>query len=1018
MRPRRLTVTAFGPFPGTEEVDFARLDGRELVLIDGPTGAGKTTLLDALCFALYGEVPGARRAAKQPELRCAFAEGKRLAEVVLDFELGGRLYRARRVPGQERPRARGTGTTTQAPQASLTEVVEGREVRQLAAGVEAVDAAVGALLGLSVEQFKQVLLLPQGEFRQFLLAPSKEKEALLEHLFGTTLYRSVAEELAEARLRLEAGAREGLRRREDLLAQAGVPDEAGLRARAEGLEAQAAALEAAAREAGAALAAAEEARARGEALAARFRAREAAREGLSRVEAERARAEADRALLALHAQAAPLGGALARVEAEARRAEETAGRRGGAARALALAAEGVAAADAALARLPALTAQLESLRAQDGALQVLAPVEAEAARAAAAGREASGREARARAALTAAEARLASAREALRALEERLARAQGAGAEAPQLAEAALGARELLRRRTELEALRERARGEARADAQAREALAAAEEAARQAAGALARARAARESGLAAELAAGLSPGAPCPVCGGTEHPAPARAAGEVVARERVEGLAQAEAAALAAVEAARERAAATRQAAEVTKEHGRALRAELGTSADTPLAEVQARAEAAAQAARAAREAHEAAQSLAAERTRATEAAGRAEAAREEARAAAQGAAGEAEVARARLEELQRQLEGHLGPGESVEGRRAAVRREKEAAAEAAAAVEAGKKRADEALAAARAAEEAAAREEAEQGRVLAEAREALARGAREAGLADPAAVRRALLAPERHAALRAAVEAFEARAAAAAAALAEAEGAVAGQAPPDVAALAAAARSAGAAQREAAGALAEARAAAGELGKVAALLGERQRELAALEAELSVLGRLAQVVAGENGRRMSLQRFVLASRMDEVAVAASQRLLRMSRGRYELQRTDDVQHKGRSSGLDLKVMDRHTGVARFVHSLSGGEMFLASLSLALGLADVVMRRSGGVRLDALFIDEGFGTLDDETLDMVVRTLEDLRAGGRLVGLISHVSELKERIPTRLTVTKGPRGSTVALSV
>ena len=121
-------------------------------------------------------------------------------------------------------------------------------------------------------------------------------------------------------------------------------------------------------------------------------------------------------------------------------------------------------------------------------------------------------------------------------------------------------------------------------------------------------------------------------------------------------------------------------------------------------------------------------------------------------------------------------------------------------------------------------------------------------------------------------------------------------------------------------------------------------------------------------------------------------------------------------MHHNGRSSGLDLLVEDRHTGVDRSVQSLSGGEMFLASLSLAMGLADTVQAHAGGVRLDSLFIDEGFGTLDDETLEQVMRTLADLRATGRLVGIISHVADLKERLPTRLSVRKTPRGSTTEL--
>jgi exonuclease SbcC len=148
----------------------------------------------------------------------------------------------------------------------------------------------------------------------------------------------------------------------------------------------------------------------------------------------------------------------------------------------------------------------------------------------------------------------------------------------------------------------------------------------------------------------------------------------------------------------------------------------------------------------------------------------------------------------------------------------------------------------------------------------------------------------------------------------------------------------------------------------------------------------------------------------------MDEVAVAASERLVRMSRGRYRLRRTDAVRHGARGSGLDLIVEDRQTGMDRSVQSLSGGEMFLCSLSLAMGLADIVQAHAGGVRLGSLFIDEGFGTLDDETLDQVMRTLEDLRAGGRLVGVISHVPELRERLGTRLSIHKGVRGSSIRL--
>ena len=232
----------------------------------------------------------------------------------------------------------------------------------------------------------------------------------------------------------------------------------------------------------------------------------------------------------------------------------------------------------------------------------------------------------------------------------------------------------------------------------------------------------------------------------------------------------------------------------------------------------------------------------------------------------------------------------------------------------------------------------------------------------------------------------------------------------------PPPLEPLASALQGAETTQRELSTARAEASGQLGALEQDLAFITEQDSAFGRVEEQLRVVGTLAEVLGGNNGRNLSLQRFVLASRMDEVAFAASQRLLRMSRNRYELIRSDDVRHKAKQAGLELAVRDRHLGVDRYVQSLSGGEMFLASLSLALGLADVVTRRRGAVQLDALFIDEGFGTLDDETLDLVMRTLEDLRAGGRLIGVISHVSEMKQRISARVSVARGAEGSTVRL--
>ena len=168
-----------------------------------------------------------------------------------------------------------------------------------------------------------------------------------------------------------------------------------------------------------------------------------------------------------------------------------------------------------------------------------------------------------------------------------------------------------------------------------------------------------------------------------------------------------------------------------------------------------------------------------------------------------------------------------------------------------------------------------------------------------------------------------------------------------------------------------------------------------------------------LAALAKGTDGhRRVALTTYVLRYWFGQVVAAANVRLSAMSSGRYELRRTDEGRNKRDRSGLTLAVIDRHTGEERSAASLSGGETFYTSLALALGLADVVRAQAGGVDLDTLFIDEGFGSLDADTLDQVMGVIDDLRDRGRVIGIVSHVTELKDRVPERLEVCRLPDGS------
>ncbi len=187
-----------------------------------------------------------------------------------------------------------------------------------------------------------------------------------------------------------------------------------------------------------------------------------------------------------------------------------------------------------------------------------------------------------------------------------------------------------------------------------------------------------------------------------------------------------------------------------------------------------------------------------------------------------------------------------------------------------------------------------------------------------------------------------------------------------------------------------------------------------ENNLQSEALMARYQEVAHLSDVTSGKNPKNLTLERFVLTRYMDAILEKANGKLLGLTEGRFYLVRTEDANRKGKQAGLELAAFDAYTGSTRHVKTLSGGETFKASLALALGLSEVVEAHAGGVRLDTLLIDEGFGTLDSESLDQAINCLMDLQATGRLVGIISHVPELKERIGAKILVVPTQEGSTI----
>jgi exonuclease SbcC len=296
--------------------------------------------------------------------------------------------------------------------------------------------------------------------------------------------------------------------------------------------------------------------------------------------------------------------------------------------------------------------------------------------------------------------------------------------------------------------------------------------------------------------------------------------------------------------------------------------------------------------------------------------------------------------------------------------------------------------------------------------------AEQAAAEAARTGGFDDVHDAYAALRTPEWRMQTESAIRAYDDELAATTAALQDPRLDVPLDPPADVAGTAGALGAADAALEEATGAAATAHGRAESLSVLVPALVALLDALGPVVAEARKVRALADLCsgAGANALRMTLSSFVLAARLEEVAAAASERLLRMTQGRYSLVHTDGTARGGARSGLGLLARDTWTGQDRETSTLSGGETFLASLALALGLTDVVTAEAGGTRIEALFVDEGFGTLDEETLDEVMDVLDGLREGGRVVGLVSHVAELRSRIPAQVEVRKGRSGSALTL--
>lgn len=1053
MKPTKLTLSAFGPFSDLVELDLTQLDGQGLFLITGDTGAGKTTLFDAICFALYGEVSGPYRPVEH--LRSDFAAPDAQTFVQLEFVHRGKPYTLKRNPAYERPKLRGSGTVKEKPDALL--ILPGEPPVQ---GMRQVNAAVRELLGIDCPQFKQVGMIAQGEFMKLLNASTDEREGILRQVFATQKYQNLTNALQAA-----AGeAREACKTQNLLMLerfrQADCPETS---AQKEGIvnlkRAENPALLPQMQAALAALL--EEDRAE---LARLEPALERAKQDLERatrleeqaktVEGTRQRLAAERAELTQLQDKAPemqqREEAFRRSEAALKQVKPLADRTDGAAAAEAKANRELQAlaprleqaqqneADAFTRREQAQMAQpeAEDLSKKLALLEQQLPLYRQHQEAAEALAELETQ-------TETAETDFETAKAATEAKEEALCQTRR---ELDGLKGVPLQLEQARHRYEGLDVV-QKALADWRAAAKAEQTAAAAlhdaqeiytkkQETFQQAEAHAAGLRRRLDDCRAGLLARDLSEGMPCPVCGAVHHPAPAALPAEPVTEADLKAAEDAREAARGEKDQAMKESGSSSAAYNAAQEHtarqwklfaehwqeqalipplppeGPAPEpAQLDKALSNALADCKAEG-------RQLREHDDRRKKL--EKLLPTlEEAARAEAAkRDNLRDALAGLNAQTASAKAKADQLAQGLkwpseQAALNQKAAWENRRNALQAEQTNAQAAYDDVQ----RELNSLTTEKAKKSAVLKEKAAQAQTSARELDEILR---KLAFADRADYEAALSTEEGLKAEREELDQYQNNLHKAEAAVATLEKEAANQ-PQPAAPLPQLEERHRAADRKfyelnQANSAVSARKKANQA--IADALNRIAKESEQARHKADLLNHLYNTVKGKQAGKVNLsfEAYIQAYYFERVVEAANRRFEAMSEGRYLLRRRDDSVSISGKNALVLDVLDHYTGKLRPVSSLSGGESFKAALCLALGLSDVIQAGSGGVEIDALFVDEGFGTLDEASLDKALEVLLGLAGPGKMVGVISHVPELKDRITRQIVLKKGALGSTARI--
>ena len=1015
MRPLRLTMQAFGPYAGREVVDFKAALDSGLFGIYGPTGSGKSSIFSAISFALFGE--SAKGDQDPSSLRSDHAKPDLLTEVELVFEIGTEKYLIRRWPKQTRPLTRGKGETTEQHSAWLFDVtgIATDDISNDNCGkvlaekkTTAVEEELTRRLKYGPKQFRQIVLLPQGKFEIFLTANTNDRLAILRELFDVSIYKRLAQKMRDdakaAKEKIQADQRvyaERLKQEnfDTFVALIAGVDQAKIQHEASEQAAKAVQTKASAAEKQLTQAMhTENAFIENAAAAAALKALESKSDEIKNSKAKLTGARLARSLVDID-KATEI---VREAGASAKRAKEAASRTHATAKAAAEAAGKV------LLQEQEKEQELKALRELHGDLKrhrvILDGAKGfEAALATAIGVRNSAEKI-----FTAAQGTHKKLLQSRADKAAALKLAEGVTTQQAQLSaqlrdvQQSLGAARLYEKALQAVADSQRAvTGFEKQHAISVKALETEQIALDLAETALAGAQ-------ALHLAEKLMPGEPCPVCGSAEHPAPA------TGDAKSAGLDEAFRQARSTLETARKAETEASKRVAASKATLTAHQATLG-SLDKPSESVVVFTRQGAELQDQLRTLGPAVDltvlrnELELLEAQITEAAAGTDAARtRQGHTATKAAAAKAALETA-LISVPEPFRDSAVLEAAIEAADADIR-QREAALKAAVDTE---RLAKNALIGAAKDEDNAIKNYDNARAAIDAADKALAKRLAENGLTQDQykAHKENILQID---ALEAGIDGYAKDLAAANDRASRAKEKIKDATRPDIAALTVVSQQAATARDLASGKAATDKARTDQLEALRISLATSRAAIERAEAVFAPLGAIADAFNGQNNARMELETFAIAAMFDRVLEAANLRLGPMTSGRYTLEREQDAGKGAGRRGLGIAVFDIHTGRARATSTLSGGETFMAALALALGLSDVVESVSGGIHLDAIFIDEGFGSLDSEALSQALQTLQDIVGQSRAVGLISHVDNVQQAIPNGFFISKSMSGSHV----